>query len=113
MPDELAGALERLSERTRDLRLTVIEDRPRGESLAVERFADSVEELAAAVGQRRRGLATAARVLFALASPEQLGQLEAVARQRNGEWRAWVAVVEREVEAAAGALLDALDAALR
>jgi hypothetical protein len=135
---ELWGSLHHLREAWLELRLTLQEDRPDGEStLLVERLDDQADDglggveeaLAAVLGPLQepddvraggRALATAHERLGTVArgywtelgSPERQSQLRSLTRRRGGEWTIWA----RGVDDALGRIpprLGEVDDALR
>lgn len=121
----LAAAVEELWAAVCELMLTVAEDQPRGEGLAVsDQLVETVSELQGDVAAARTGLAGAQAVVVAglpqvavhlhrvssrywrdVRGHEPVAQLRAATRQRGGEWTAW----RRSVEQSAARLADPLE----
>jgi hypothetical protein len=124
---EFSGELHRLRDRLRELRLTVVEDRPaRNDAVVVDNLEYAVEDLLGWVGeglsfakaaergvghppdldQARRQLAECQERLqrmdrvFSenLVSYERMKDLSSFGSERRGEWPSWVATVKKGIE---------------
>ena len=125
--EELWHSLHGLRDSLRQLQLAAVEDRPRhSDLLPVEALGESVEDLLGVVHQSvmaaaaalvgpgaepvpwklRQGLAqiqdqvdeAALRIGFDLGSHQRLADLDELAGDRGGEWRAWTASVHQALE---------------
>jgi len=123
---ELASATRKLDDRVRELRVTVVEDRPlKGDASLVDKLEYAVEDLigwlremleAAKAAQRavghpldvdgaRRALVTCQerlrrieQVFTKTVSYEQLADLTTFGAERRGEWPSWVTSVKHGLE---------------